>query len=302
MRRLIAVLGAVLLLTPAAKLPAQQQVDSVSLLITNMNPRVGDNSTVSVVPKGRGGLTVQGARCAVDTFPGPPLRVLANGSMTATGVGPQVITGRCGALSASATITVRPRLVNLSLQKGGTGSGSLFADPFLSYGYDEGTVVTITATPLVGSQFAAWTGCNALVVTPQRGTCQLTMNGNQTVVGFFNVAQQQSGNQNQQAPRARRGNTGGTIALIALAGVAAYGTGVYLKTASLKSGQCISNRTCIVSAFGGPCDCAGSPNGPCDFSGTPGGVGANCNTGGPCRSGLSCNNGRCEDRNGRCPY
>ncbi|MGQ0815795.1 MAG: hypothetical protein ACT4O1_15270 [Gemmatimonadota bacterium] len=68
------------------------------------------------------------------------------------------------------------------------------------------------------------------------------------------------------------------------------------------SNSCISSRSCIVSVFGGQCSCAGSAFGRCDFSGTPGEVGDFCGSGTPCGEGLSCNNGRCEGRNGRCPF
>lgn len=70
------------------------------------------------------------------------------------------------------------------------------------------------------------------------------------------------------------------------------------------SGSCYSTRSCIVNAFGGGCSCSGTVDGPCDFSGTPGGVGASCAGGTPCRAGLQCTNGRCEDprsASARCP-
>lgn len=76
------------------------------------------------------------------------------------------------------------------------------------------------------------------------------------------------------------------------------------------SAVCISLRTCVVSAMGNGCDCAGNTAGSChDYAGTaaagkPCGLdGAPCTGNSPlCCQGNSCNNGRCEGPSGRCPF
>jgi hypothetical protein len=105
----------------------------------------------------------------------------------------------------------------------------------------------------------------------------------------------------------KSGGSGGK-AVVALAGVGlAVGGAIYAgKTlanlANTAAGACASNRTCIVSVMGHGCDCAGSATGGCDWSGPTVGEGGGCGAGAPCASGLSCNNGRCEGPDGRCPF
>lgn len=60
-------------------------------------------------------------------------------------------------------------------------------------------------------------------------------------------------------------------------------------------GYCLSNRNCIVGISSCSCSSGGQT---CGYS-TPGSdIGGSC----PCKAGLSCNNGRCEGRTGRCPF
>ncbi|CAL2105085.1 putative repeat protein (TIGR02543 family)/predicted secreted protein (Por secretion system target) [Tenacibaculum sp. 190524A02b] len=62
------------------------------------------------------------------------------------------------------------------------GNGSIVASPSGTNGmYDEGTVVTLTATPDSGWQFDAWSGD----VTGTTTTITITMSANQTVTGTF---------------------------------------------------------------------------------------------------------------------
>lgn len=109
-------------------------------------------------------------------------------------------------------------------------------------------------------------------------------------------------------PAARKLGGGGGKAVVALAGVGlAVGGAIYAGKAlkdlsNTGGGACASNRTCIVSVMGHGCDCAGSATGGCDWSGPTVGEGGGCGAGAPCASGLSCNNGRCEGPDGRCPF
>lgn len=293
---------------PVALLPrttAWAQAGTVRMTATSLNPRVGENTTVRVELVGHGGLTVPNATCVVDSLPGPPLHMKPNGSGLATGVGAQVVTGRCGGATATLVFNVRPKEVRLTLRKEGLGHGSLFANPFLSYAYDSGTVVTIKARALKGSNFTGWTGCQQeQPAPPDESTCTMNMNQHATLVGWFGPEPKRRDGDDAKgdgAPRAKgRGNGGALLAGVALAGAGAYGLGVYLKNQSLASGSCYSSRTCGISAFTGGCtSCAGTTNAGCDFDGTPSDVGQSCVSGTPCKAGLICVNGRCEAP-GRC--
>ncbi|MDX2003896.1 MAG: hypothetical protein SFU83_01345 [Meiothermus sp.] len=80
---------------------------------------------------------------------------------------------------------------NLSLSKGGAGSGSVSSDPqglscgaTCSQSFTGGTVVTLTATPDPGSSFTGWSGCAGVVGNP---TCSVTMDQARTVTANFAV-------------------------------------------------------------------------------------------------------------------
>lgn len=305
MRVLVAMLLASLSALTLPHRSAWAQTGTVRMTATSLNPRVGENTTVRAELVGPGGLAIPNATCVVDSLPGPPLHMKSSGSGLATGVGPQVVTGRCGGATATLTFNVRPREVRLTLRKEGLGHGSLFANPFLSYAYDSGTVVTIKARALQGSDFTRWDGCQqGRRDSRDEGTCTMTMNQNATVIGEFGPENKRRDGDNSKedgAPRAKgRGNGGALLAGVALAGAGAYGLGVYLKNQSLSGGTCYSSRTCSISAFTGACtSCAGTTNAGCDFDGTPSNVGQSCVSGTPCKAGLICVNARCEEP-GRC--
>ena len=86
--------------------------------------------------------------------------------------------------------TIQTQLVQqtLTINKTGTGSGTVTA-PGINCGsdcteqYDQGTVVTLTATPTTGSTFAGWSGaCTGT------GTCSISINTNIAVTAAFNSA------------------------------------------------------------------------------------------------------------------
>jgi hypothetical protein len=73
-----------------------------------------------------------------------------------------------------------------------TGSGMVTSDPAgiscgstCSADYDEGTVVTLTATPDAGATFLGWSGAGC----SGTGTCQVTMDASKTVSASFSVVQ-----------------------------------------------------------------------------------------------------------------
>lgn len=63
-----------------------------------------------------------------------------------------------------------------------------------------------------------------------------------------------------------------------------------------------SNRFCIVHVMSSGCECAGSAYGESGWDGPTAEAKEHCGAGIPCASGLSCNNGVCEGRGGRCPF
>ena len=113
-----------------------------------------------------------------------------------------------------------------------------------------------------------------------------------------------------QTPQAsaskKSGVSGGKIAAATVLAGGAVAAAVYAGSAmadlATMGGSCASNRNCIVSVMGHGCDCAGSVNGSGDWAGPTAGSGEGCGSGNPCECGLSCNNGRCEPSNGRCPF
>lgn len=77
-----------------------------------------------------------------------------------------------------------------NVAKAGTGSGSVLSSPpgincgsSCSGPFDDGSQVTLTATPAAGSAFAGWSGAGC----SGTATCTLTMSADQTVTATFNV-------------------------------------------------------------------------------------------------------------------
>lgn len=110
---------------------------------------------------------------------------------------------------------------------------------------------------------------------------------------------------------ARKGSGLGGVAAIVAANVVGVGGFVLVNVLADDSGQqtqgaaTCSPRVCFFEALTDPCTCnidvvAGAS---CGLN--PGGipVGGSCNSANrPCQAGLSCNNGICDDRAGRCPF
>jgi hypothetical protein len=93
--------------------------------------------------------------------------------------------------AVTATFTAPPQQHTLTVSKAGTGAGTVTSSPAgincgstCSHAYDDGTPVSLTASPAAGSNFAGWSGggCSGT------GTCYVSMTANRTVTATFNDA------------------------------------------------------------------------------------------------------------------
>ncbi|HLQ65404.1 MAG TPA: FG-GAP-like repeat-containing protein, partial [bacterium] len=111
-----------------------------------------------------------------------------------TGTGPCVVTMN-GPTTVAATFTLQTTSYTLTVNKAGTGTGTVISSetpPSISCGptcatasasYPSGTVVTLTASAASGSTFAGWTGGGCTGTGP----CTVTMNASTTVSATFTV-------------------------------------------------------------------------------------------------------------------
>jgi endo-1,4-beta-xylanase len=76
----------------------------------------------------------------------------------------------------------------LTLALGGSGSGSTSPVPG-NYGYQAGSAVTITATPLQGSVFSGWSGSVSASTNP----LTIAMDGNKSLTAYFATASSDAG-------------------------------------------------------------------------------------------------------------
>ena len=105
----------------------------------------------------------------------------------------------------------------------------------------------------------------------------------------------------------KSGGKGGKAAVAVIGTGVAVGGALYAgklagDLATMSAGTTASSRNCIVSVMGHGCDCAGSVTGLTGWTGPTASAGEGCTSGTPCAANLSCNNGRCEGSNGRCPF
>ena len=108
-----------------------------------------------------------------------------------SGSGSTCVVAMVGNPSVTATFSGGTNSSNLTVQKIGTGSGTVTSQPAgIDCGltcvaaFPTGTVVTLTATPVVGSMVAGWSGNNTCGGS---GPCVITLNSDQTVLPVFDL-------------------------------------------------------------------------------------------------------------------
>jgi hypothetical protein len=92
--------------------------------------------------------------------------------------------------SEQCATTGAPGTMSLNVTKAGTGSGTVTSSPTgINCGgscaatYSPGTSVTLSPSPLSGSNFVSWSGCSST----SGNTCTVVMNANRTVIATFNL-------------------------------------------------------------------------------------------------------------------
>ena len=160
--------------------------------------------TLTVVPAGSGSGTVTsspagidcGSSCSASFDEGTVVTLTATpaagSTFTGWSGGGCSGTGACQVrMSAAESVTATFDAVptdTLAVSKSGTGSGSVTSSPLgidcgstCSASFDEGTVVTLTATPAAGSTFTGWSGggCSGT------GACQVRMSAAESVTATF---------------------------------------------------------------------------------------------------------------------
>jgi hypothetical protein len=157
--------------------------------------------TTAKAGTGSGTVSGTGINCGVDctesVTPGTMVTLTATPSTgsTFTGWSGGVCTGTgtCQVTvnadtSVTATFTLNQYL--LSVSKNGTGTGTVTSPSGINCGVDcsetlnHGTMVTLTATPAMGSSFSSWSGGGCGMMNP----CVVTLTAATTVTATFNIA------------------------------------------------------------------------------------------------------------------
>ncbi len=110
--------------------------------------------------------------------------------------------------TVTATFTAVPQQT-LTVNKAGTGSGTVTSSPSgINCGstcaaqFNQGTAVTLTASPTAGSTFTGWSGggCSGT------GTCQVTLSSDTTVTATFAALPAADVDRQQDRDRLRHGD------------------------------------------------------------------------------------------------
>jgi hypothetical protein len=176
-----------------------------SVSIVNLATSAPTTNTLSVSKAGTGSGTVTSAPTGINCDPTCSYAFSANTAVTLTAAASTGSTfmgwsgsgcsgtGNCSVTmdttkSVTATFTLSTSTSVLSVSKSGTGGGTVTSIPVgincgstCSYGFDNNTVVTLTATSSIGSTFTGWSGSGC----SGTGTCVVTMDVAKSVTGAF---------------------------------------------------------------------------------------------------------------------
>lgn len=225
-----------------------KDVASVQITATSTNPRVGQITTLGATPVNSGGVAVQGVACTMTSSNSGVLAVAAGtAGWTGTGVsaGNAVVTATCGPATSTLAITVRPPEVTLTVNKSGTGTGSVFVNP-PGTTFDAGTSVTITATPGAGSTFTGWGGACSGNAT----TCTLTLTTNQVVTATFDLAPETF--TGASIPSTQMGSASGDICTFTLFQSGTFSARITSSNGAL-GGSATGTSTVTLTASGSSC-------------------------------------------------
>jgi uncharacterized repeat protein (TIGR02543 family) len=154
-----------------------------------LNVQKGGTGTGAVT----GGGISCGATCSASLASGTAVTLTATADAGSTFAGwtgcDSTVGAACGVtMTASRTVTATfaPVQYTLSVQKGGTGTGTVTGGGIscgatCSASYVSGTAVTLTASADAGSTFGSWTGCDSTV----GAACGVTMTASRTVTATF---------------------------------------------------------------------------------------------------------------------
>jgi len=162
-------------------------------VVTNPNPCAADPVSsgslirVQAYPLAGGATTVTFSQCPTTPIP------ISGGLecvFTAISIGPPAPGQAVLPQQVKMTFT---SAATLTVQKTGNGQGSVQSAPAgisnctttCTAPFNNGTSVTLVATPAPGSVFTGFTGCTASPATPNQ--CTFTINGNRTVTANFSV-------------------------------------------------------------------------------------------------------------------
>jgi uncharacterized repeat protein (TIGR01451 family) len=145
------------------------ELDGLTVVLTctaAVNPGVNNQAKLAIADVGDGGYD---SAVFLETGSFSSEQVTHNLSVTTSGDGDGVVTSSDGGINCDSTI----------------------GDPELTdcfEVYDEGTDVTLTATPNEGSTFVQWTGCDST----EGNTCFVTMNDERTVNAEFGLPSEET--------------------------------------------------------------------------------------------------------------
>ena len=249
----------------------QVTLNADSSVTATFTQNTGNQQTLTVSKAGTGAGTVTSNPAGIDcgTTCSKAFDNATAVTLTATPAGGSTFSGWSGACTGTATCQVtmdQARSVTatfdspqrqLTVTKAGTGGGSVASNPAgidcgtsCGKAFDNGTAVTLTATPVAGSTFAGWSGaCTGT------STCQVTMDQARSVTATFDLT--------QRALAVAKGGTGAGTVTSSPAGIAcgttcgaSYANGAQVtltatpdasSTFSGWSGACTGTSTCQVT-------------------------------------------------------